>query len=144
MQSFAAESCTKKAAEDKVNEVCKSIEEKGMDAKKDWPKGLKYDNCGKNYVWVQDTDADIKMVMHPIKTHLDNTSLKDTKTKKGKRLFFDFDKEAKAAKAGLWAAPYDWPDGEIDRDKVSFVKLCKLKSGGAWIVGSGWWVSELK
>lgn len=144
MQATAAEVCSKKAAEDKVNEICKAIEEKGVDAKKDWPKGLKYDNCGKNYVWVQDTDPGITMVMHPIKTGLDNTSLKDSKTPKGIRLFFEFDKEAKANKNGVWSAPYDWAKDEGSAMKTSFVKLCKLKSGGAWIAGSGGWVSEIK
>lgn len=143
--SMAAGVCTKKIAEDKVNAVCKAISEKGEAAKSDWPKDLLFENCGDNYIWVQDTSAEIKMVMHPIKQRL-NGNVIGTQVDENKfPLFAEFDKAAKAKPAGAWV-DYVWakPGQEKATPKTSFVKICKMKDGTSWIAGSGVWKEDIK
>lgn len=142
---FAAGVCSKAEAEKKVNEVCKAIEEKGEAAKADWPAGLLFSDCGDNYVWVQDTSPEIKMVMHPIKQKLIGQSLKEMPDENKFMLFAAFDKEAKAKPNGVWV-DYVWPKPGAEKatPKTSFVKLCKMKAGGAWIAGAGVWKEDVK
>ncbi len=118
------EACTKKAAEAKVDEICKDIVAKGQDAKKDWPAKLLFKNCGDNYVWVQDTSPEIKMVMHPIKRRLDGQSLTSHTDENKFPLFVEFDKAAKAKPNGSWV-DYMWakPGAEKVTPKTSYVKL---------------------
>lgn len=142
---FAAEVCTKKAAEAKVEEVCKAISEKGEAVKSDWPAGLLFSNCGDNYVWVQDTSAEIKMVMHPIKQRLNGQEIGKQLDENKFMLFTEFDKAAKANAKGAWV-DYVWakPGQEKATPKTSYVKICKMKSGTTWIAGSGVWKEDLK
>ena len=125
--------CTKKQAKESVEKMCAVIEKKGDNAKADIKK-FRY--CDTNYVWVQ--DSDVKMVVHPIKGRLNGRSLKKNKDKKGKLLFIEFDKVAKANKDGGWV-DYYWtkPGEESPTPKISFVKMCK--GDKKWIVGSGIW-----
>ena len=143
--TFAADVCSKAEAEKKVNEICKTIEEKGEAAKADWPAGLLFKDCGDNYVWVQDTAADMKMVMHPVKPKLIGQSLTTMADENKFQLFAAFDKEAKAKKDGAWV-DYVWPKPGAEKatPKTSYVKLCKMKAGGAWIAGAGIWKEDLK
>ena len=129
--SFAA--CTKDQAKSAVEKVCAIIEKKG-DAAKDDVASFRY--CDTNYVWIQ--DSDVKMVVHPIKGRLNGRDLKRNKDKKGKHLFVEFDKKAKAVKAGGWV-DYYWtkPGEETPTAKVSFVKMCNGTK--KWIAGSGVW-----
>ena len=129
--SFAA--CNKDQAKASVEKICSIIESKGDGAVEEI-KTYRY--CGTNYVWVQ--DSDVKMVIHPIKGRLNGKSLKRNKDKKGKHLFVEFDKQAKANASGAWV-DYYWtmPGEEAPTPKVSFVKLCG--GGKGWIVGSGVW-----
>jgi methyl-accepting chemotaxis protein len=139
------EACTKKAAEAKVDEICKDIVAKGQDAKKDWPAKLLFKNCGDNYVWVQDTTPEIKMVMHPIKRRLDGQSLTAHTDENKFPLFVEFDKAAKAKPDGSWV-DYMWakPGAEKATPKTSYVKLCKMKDNTSWIAGSGVWKEDIK
>ncbi len=143
--AIAAEVCTKKAAEAKVEEVCKAISEKGEAVKEGWPAGLLFSNCGDNYVWVQDTSAEIKMVMHPIKQRLNGQEIGKQLDENKFMLFTEFDKAAKANAKGAWV-DYVWakPGQEKATPKTSFVKICKMKSGTSWIAGSGVWKEDLK
>jgi signal transduction histidine kinase len=143
--AFAADVCSKKATEDKVNEVCADITKKGAAIKSEWPQGLLVKNCGDNYVWVQDTSADIKMVMHPIKQRLNDTVIGKQLDENKVALFAAFDKEAKAKAAGAWV-DYVWakPGAEKATPKTSFVKICKMASGESWIAGSGVWKEDIK
>jgi len=144
---MAAGVCSKKAAEEMVEKVCKTVVEKGEDVKAEWPKGLLYENCGDNYAWVQDTSGDIKMVMHPRIPKKNGNVLKDEVDAKGFRLFYEFDKQTKASKTGSAWVSYDWPDtlreGKVF-PKTSFVKICKMKNGNSWVVGSGIWQADAK
>jgi methyl-accepting chemotaxis protein len=142
---FSADVCSKKAAEDRVNEICKQVSAKGDAIKSEWPQGLLYKNCGDNYLWVQDTNAEIKMVMHPIKQRLNGQDLVKQTDENKFALFADFDKQAKAKPEGAWSE-YVWtkPGQEKATPKIAFVKMCKLPSGGAWVVGSGIWKEDVK
>lgn len=138
--------CSKEIAQKKVEEVCKTIEEKGEEAKATWPDSLKFPNCGDNYIWVQDTNDTMTMIMHPIKPNLIGKPLKDMPDDNGFKLFSAFDKEAKAKKGGAWV-DYVWKKPGVETKatpKTSFVKACKMKSGATWIAGSGIWNEDLK
>lgn len=142
---FAAGVCSKKVAEEKVNEVCKAISEKGEAVKADWPKSLLFENCGDNYIWVQDTSSDIKMVMHPVKQRLNGNVIGTQLDENKFPLFAEFDKAAKAKADGAWV-DYVWakPGQEKATPKTSYVKICKMKDGSAWIAGSGVWKEDVK
>lgn len=133
LSSMTSMACSKDDAKAAVEKVCGEIEAKGDGAK---AMVQEFRFCDNNYVWVQ--DSDVKMVLHPIKGRLNGTDLKGNKDEKGKFLFVEFDKTAKAEKAGGWV-DYYWtkPGDEGPTPKVSFVKLC----GGdkKWIAGAGVW-----
>lgn len=137
--------CTKEDVEKKVQEVCRQIESKGKAVKKAWPKDLIYENCGDNYVWVQDTNYEIQMIIHPIKRRLDGTSLRGHEDENKFRLFVEFDRWAKAKPDGAWV-DYIWakPGQAKATPKSSYVMLCTLKEGTSWVVGSGIWLEDLE
>ena len=155
--SLQAEECSKEKAKKEVQRVCGLI---SKDGKKPKTKDLIFQNCGKNYIWIQDTDEAISMVSHPIKRRLNGASLKDRKDENGFQLFFEFDKEAHSvagksktksgrsiasANNGGWVE-YFWakPGAEKATKKVSYVELCEGPGGVAWIAGSGIWTEDLK
>lgn len=141
-----------------MERVCKQIKK---DGKKPATKDLLFENCGKNYIWIQDTDAEVKMVSHPIKRRLNGKPLNKHKDEKGKLLFVEFDIEAhkvagkKTTKGGRkiegkkhnngWV-DYMWakPGAEKATPKLSYVELCEGPGGVAWIAGSGIWTEDLK
>lgn len=131
---FADDDCKKEEAKKSVEWACEKISSLSADAAK--AEIQKYRFCGSNYVWVQ--DADVKMVLHPIKVRLNGSDLKGNKDEKGKHLFVEFDKTAKANKDGGWV-DYYWakPGAQEATPKVSFVKLCS--GDKKWIAGSGVW-----
>lgn len=157
--SFAAGDCKKDIAKKNVQRVCAMIKK---DGKKPKTKDLLFQNCGKNYIWIQDTDKDIKMVLHPIKRRLNGKGLTKHKDENGKVLFVEFDVEAhkvagkaktkggrkidlKAKNNAGWV-DYMWakPGAEKATPKTSFVELCEGPGGVAWIAGSGIWKEDLK
>lgn len=143
-QTYASE-CSKTIAEEKINELCRKLSSKGPDIKSEWPKSLLFKNCGDNYIWVQDTSPAIKMVMHPIKQHLNDMPIGKQLDDKKFQLFAEFDKAAKAKPSGAWVE-YVWPKPGSDKatPKISYVKLCKMPSGESWIAGSGIWKDDIK
>lgn len=142
---IAEEPCSKKIVEEKVNDMCKQISKKGEAIKAEWPQSLLFKNCGDNYIWVQDTTADIKMVMHPIKQRLNGQVIGKQLDENKVALFAEFDKQAKAKATGTWV-DYVWakPGQEKATPKTSYVKTCKLPSGDTWIAGSGIWKDDIK
>lgn len=140
--------CTKEDAKQNVEAVCSEIEKKGAAIKADWDapgsKKLIFNNCAE-YVWVQDTDAAITIVKHPVKDRLTGTSQVNFKDKNGFQLFAEFDKAIKKTPGGAWV-DYLWnkPGNEEATPKTSFVKLCKGPDGVKWIAGSGIWLSDAK
>jgi len=138
--SFAGE-CTKAKAQKEVNRVCETIKAEGMAAKKT---SLTFENCGPNYIWVQDASkATMNMVVHPIKRRLNGKALDKFADKNGVKLFVEFDKQAKANADGAWV-DYSWSKSGAEKAtaKTSFVKLCEGK-GVKWIAGSGIWKEDL-
>ena len=130
--AFAGD-CTKAQAKESVEKMCAAIKSKGKSAMADVGK---YRYCGSNYVWIQ--DADVKMVLHPIKRRLNGKDLTGSKDENGKKLFVEFDQVAKANTAGGWV-DYVWakPGAEKATAKVSYVKVCE--GGLNYIAGSGIW-----
>ena len=146
MQTHAAEKvCSRFLTQEKVTELCKKISTTGESIQSQWPKNLFYQNCGKNYFWIQDTSKEIRMVMHPIKRRFVGQEIGKQKDANNFLLFAAFDKEAKNNPQGAWVE-HVWtkPGEEKPKTKLSFVKLCKLPSGNSWIVGSGVWAEDLK
>lgn len=143
--AFAEGQCSKKIVEEKVNEICKEISAKGEAIKSEWPASLLFKNCGDNYIWIQDTSPEIKMVMHPIKQRLVGQEIGKQLDENKFPLFAEFDKAAKAKSAGAWV-DYVWtkPGAEKATPKSSFVKMCKLPNGTNWIAGSGVWKEDVK
>jgi hypothetical protein len=137
--------CSKDSAEKKVSEICREIETNLEVSKKKWPNSLLYKNCGNNYVWIQGTSSDLKMIMHPIKQRLNGAYIGNLFDENRLPLFKTFDREAKKHPEGVWV-DYSWPkpDEEKGSPKTSFVKKCKLQNGDFWVVGSGIWKADLK
>ena len=131
-QASYGSDCTKEQAQASVQKACDLISSKGKGALDEI---RKYRYCGSNYVWIQ--DKDVKMVMHPIKPRLNGKPLGAHKDEKGKQLFVEFDKTAKANPDGGWV-DYLWakPGAEKATAKTSFVKMC---GSVQWIAGSGIW-----
>ena len=75
--------CSKEKAKKEVERVCAEIAETG---KKPKTKSLIFENCGKNYIWIQDTDEKITMVSHPIKRRLNGKALNENKDENGLKL----------------------------------------------------------
>lgn len=144
---FAADECSKQAAEKFVQDTCTKIEAAADEksAKSGWPQSLLFKNCGDNYIWVQETSNEIKMIMHPIKQNLNGQSLVSQKDENNFPLFVEFDKAAKKNPSGAWVE-YLWPKPNAKKatPKISYVKKCKLKNGSEWIAGSGLWKEDLK
>ena len=150
--------CSKEKAKKEVERVCAEIAETG---KKPKTKSLIFENCGKNYIWIQDTDEKITMVSHPIKRRLNGKALNENKDENGLKLFVEFNIEAhrvarkpasasgEAIAAGkhnnAWV-DYMWakPGAEKATAKTSYVKLCQGPNNVSWIAGSGIWKEDLK
>ena len=141
----AEQPCSKKIVEDQVNTLCSKLVAKGEAVKSEWPAGLLFKNCGDNYIWVQDTSPEIKMVMHPIKQRLNGQEIGKQADENKFLLFAEFDKAAKAKAGGAWV-DYVWakPGEEKATPKTSYVKMCKMPSGTTWLVGSGVWKDDIK
>jgi len=99
-------------------------------------KSVRYGQDG--YFWINDLDA--KIVMHPIKPHLDGKDLSNFKDKGGKKIFAEFAKVAKTSGQGV--VDYVWPKPgyETPQPKVSIVRLFKPYG---WVIGTGAYVSDV-
>lgn len=139
MSNVAWAKCGKKDAEAKVNWACGLIEAKGKDA---LPEINKMRFCGDNYVWIQDTGENIKMVQHPTKPKLNGQTIQEHRDENKFQLFYEFHKMATAKPAGGWV-DYVWakPGAEKATPKTSFVKLCKGTT--KWVAGSGVWKDDM-
>lgn len=143
--SVSASICSKDLAIKKVNEACHYLQINGKETLKKSYDFLLFENCGKNYIWIQDTSDEIKMVFHPIKQRMNGTVIGKRVDEKEFPLFIEFDKVAKNDSNGGWVN-YVWPKlgEEKATPKTSFVKLCELKDKTKWVLGSGIWNSDLK
>ncbi|WP_404337576.1 cache domain-containing protein [Sphingomonas sp. MMS12-HWE2-04] len=89
--------------------------------------------AGSEYFWINDLQP--RMIMHPVKTEMDGTDLRETKDPDGKLPFVEFVKVAEANPEGGFVH-YRWPKPGSDtpQPKVSFVK--KFAPWG-WVIGTG-------
>jgi len=93
---------------------------------------------GNEYFWVN--DANLKMVMHPIRPELNGTDLKDIRDPNGKFIFRESVRLAQNNGSGfveyLWAKP-----GEtMPAEKISYVKMF---DPWKWVLGSGIYVDDI-
>ncbi|WP_299014906.1 TRAP transporter substrate-binding protein DctP [uncultured Caulobacter sp.] len=93
---------------------------------------------GQEYFWI--TTLETKMVMHPMKPALDGKDVSANRDPKGKALFSEMTKVAKANGRGF--VNYMWPKPGHDQPqpKISYVAL--MPAWG-WIVGSGVYVDDI-
>ncbi|WP_018152334.1 methyl-accepting chemotaxis protein [Leeia oryzae] len=99
-------------------------------------RGLRY---GQNdYFWINDFDA--KVLMHPMKPELDNTSGADIQDADGVYLFREFARVGKTEGEGL--VKYHWtkPGGTEALEKISYVKAVP---DWGWVIGSGIYVDDV-
>lgn len=98
----------------------------------------RFGNEEKEYIWI--TDAETRMVMHPLKPELDGKNLADYKDQDGKYLFAEMSRVAKEKGEGF--VDYVWPrtEGAKPSPKVSFVRLYKP---WGWVIGSGIYVDDV-
>lgn len=111
-----------KEAQDKVKEIIKN---------------LRY---GENdYFWINDTTP--RMIMHPIKSEMNDTDLSNEKDAKGKKEFIAMVDICKKDGAGF--VDYYWtkPNEKIPAPKISYVKLLPEWQ---WIIGSGIYIDDVE
>ena len=126
---------TPKMIIDKINAASKLLENEGEDAF-DKFKGKDSDFIfAGTYIWLHDMKGVMKM--HPIKYKMEGKALIGLKDKKGKLFFAEMNKLVREKGAG-WV-DYMWPKpGEKEpSQKVSYVKLCKMKGGTEIVIGCG-------
>ncbi len=87
------------------------------------------------YIWLHDMQG--VMLMHPMKYKMEGNRLIGLKDTNGKLFFAEMNKVAREKGEG-WVS-YMWPKpGEKDSsEKVSFVKLCKMKGDVEVVIGCG-------
>lgn len=102
-----------------------------------WLKTVRYDKT--NYFWI--TDAQPKMIMHPIKPQLDGKDLSSTKDKVGNLLFVDMVNATKQG-TGSGFVEYYWtrPGEETPVPKLSVVR--EIPQWG-WIIGTGIYIDDV-
>jgi len=108
-----------------------------QDKAKEAIKNLRYgDN---DYFWINDTTP--RMIMHPIKTEMNDKDLNDEKDAKGKKLFVAMVDTCKKEGAGF--VDYYWtkPNEKTPSPKISYVKLFPEWQ---WIIGSGIYIDDVE
>ncbi len=96
---------------------------------------IRYD--GDNYFWVNDLDG--KMLMHPTSPKLNGTDIRGIKDADGSHLFVNMIEIVK--KKGEGSLRYQWPPGNEQKPKVSYVK--GIPEWG-WLVGTGVFADKIQ
>jgi methyl-accepting chemotaxis protein len=99
---------------------------------------LRYD--GNNYFWIMDAKA--KIVLHPLKSELNNTDGNIIKDPKGKYLFTEMAKEV--AKNGSGYVKYEWSKPTAD-PKKTYAKMAYVQDlkKWNWVVGTGIYIDDV-
>jgi methyl-accepting chemotaxis protein len=94
---------------------------------------------GNEYFWINDLEP--RMIMHPMQTALNGTSLVEKADPNGKRLFVEMANICRAKGEGF--VDYMWPKGNntVPVPKISYVKLLKNWS---WVIGSGIYIDDVE
>lgn len=126
-----------------VESYAKKVENKEMTeeiAKKEVVNIIKNSLIDKDtYFWIHDINN--KMIIHPIKTELNNKDVTNVKDPKGNSIFVEMNNIVNVKGEGVHN--YYWPKpGEKDgKEKTSFVKLYKP---WGWVVGTGMYVDDVR
>ncbi len=120
---------------EKVNEGCELLAKEGLKAFVKFKGSDSPFFFNGAYIWIHDMKG--VMRMHPIKYKLDGKPVLTLKDRKGKMLFLEMNKTAKANPNGGWVE-YVWPKpGEkAASQKISFVKAVKV-GNETLVVGCG-------
>ncbi len=93
---------------------------------------------GQEYFWI--TDLDTRMIMHPTKPALDGTDVSGKRDPKGKALFSEMTKIAKAKGQGFVSYMWPKPGRDQPQPKISYVAL--MPAWG-WVIGTGVYVDDI-
>ena len=110
--------------------------EQAQDSARQVIKDMRYD--GDNYFWIQDDEP--TMVMHPLKSSMDGTSLRDFKGTNGFNHFSELARLAKQNGEGFVIYQWPLPGKDVPEDKISFGK--RFAPWG-WTVASGAYLTRL-
>ena len=91
-----------------------------------------------NYFWVNDFNS--RIVLHPIKTELNNTDGSFIKDKKDKAIFIEFAQIGKSKGSGYIDYYWDKPSTKEPAAKISYVKAYEPWQ---WIVGTGLYIDDI-
>ncbi len=94
---------------------------------------------GANYFWV--TDKHPKMIMHPIKPHLDGKDLTGVKDPNGKQLFVAFVDATR--KTGSGFVDYMWPKPGFEEPLAKLAFVENFKEWG-WVIGTGSYIDDIE
>ncbi|MDK9716918.1 MAG: cache domain-containing protein [Trichlorobacter sp.] len=99
---------------------------------------LKVMSRDNGYFWIH--DMQLKMVMHPYETSLDNQNLANYADPNGKKLFVEMNRLV--ARSGAGYLEYLWPKPGQDRP-VAKVSNVKLFAPWGWVIGSGMYLDDI-
>lgn len=99
---------------------------------------LKVMSRDNGYFWIH--DMQLKMVMHPYETSLDNQNLANYADPNGKKLFVEMNRLVAGSGAGY--LEYLWPKPGQDRP-VAKVSHVKLFAPWGWVIGSGMYLDDI-
>lgn len=131
--------CPDSLVQQQVEHACQLVETKGEDSLGEIDQ-IRYNCCGEpNYIWINDLSP--RMILHPIRSHLNGKKMNDETDPSGFKIFPAFVKAAQAFPKGSWVE-YTWPRfGQTQPiPKKSWIRKCRVgRSGEYWVVGSGTW-----
>jgi len=103
-------------------------------------KYLRYGEESKDYFWI--TDMHPIMIIHPYRTDLNGTDLKNFSDPHGKLMFVEFVNTVTKSESGYVDYMWQWKDDSLKIvPKLSYVKLFKP---WGWIIGTGVYIEDVK
>lgn len=131
--------CPDSMVQEKVRWACSLLEEKGKTSLIQINE-MRFECCGEpNYVWINSHIP--KMIIHPLRPHMNGMNLSKEKDPSGKAIFVEFSQASKKVPQGSWV-DYEWAKfgDKKPTPKKSWVQECKAKDvAESWVVGSGTW-----
>lgn len=101
---------------------------------------LRYGEENKDYFWI--TDMFPVMIVHPYRTDLIGTDLRDFSDPHGKKMFVEFVNTVKKSEQGYVDYMWQWKDDSLHVvPKLSYVKIFKP---WGWIIGTGIYIEDVK
>lgn len=110
--------------------------EKAQENAKETLRAMRY---GNEYFWIH--SLDLKMIMHPFRTDLENKDIRDYRTTNGIQLFVEMEKAIANKGSGFYS--YDWqkPGQVVALPKISYLK--RFEPWG-WVIGTGIYVDDVE